>query len=91
MVQTEYSKLAQESENASKQYNDTLAKLTDAKVAKEIDDTQMGERFIVIEEPQVPTNPEKPNKLKIMFGGIFLASMCRVFCFCIYGKYGSFH
>ncbi len=73
MVQTEYSKLAQESENASRQYNDTLAKLTDAKVAKEIDDTQMGERFIIIEEPQVPTKPEKPNKLKIMFGGIFLA------------------
>jgi polysaccharide biosynthesis transport protein len=73
MVQTEYSKLAQDSENASKQYNDTLAKLTDAKVAKEIDDTQMGERFIVIEGAQVPTNPEKPNKLKIMFGGIFLA------------------
>jgi uncharacterized protein involved in exopolysaccharide biosynthesis len=72
-VQTEYSKLAQESENASKQYNDTLSKLTDAKVAKEIDDTQMGERFIVIEEPQVPNKPEKPNRLKIMLGGFFLA------------------
>jgi succinoglycan biosynthesis transport protein ExoP len=73
LVQSEYSKLAQDYDNASKQYNDTLAKLTDAKVAKEIDDTQMGERFIVIEEPQVPTKPEKPNKLKIMFGGIFLS------------------
>jgi succinoglycan biosynthesis transport protein ExoP len=73
MVQTEYSKLAQDSESASKQYNETLSKLTDAKVSKEIDDTQMGERFIVIEEAQVPTKPEKPNKLKIMFGGIFLA------------------
>jgi succinoglycan biosynthesis transport protein ExoP len=50
-----------------------LAKLTDAKVAREIDDTQMGERFIIIEEPQVPTKPEKPDKLKIMFGGVLLA------------------
>jgi polysaccharide biosynthesis transport protein len=74
-VQTEYSKLAQESENASRQYNDTLSKLTDAKVSKEIDDTQMGERFIVIEEPQVPNKPEKPNRLKIMLGGFFL-SLC---------------
>jgi polysaccharide biosynthesis transport protein len=72
-VQSEYNKLAQDYDNASRQYNETLAKLTDAKVAKEIDETQMGERFVVIEEPQVPTKPEKPNKLKIMFGGFFLA------------------
>jgi polysaccharide biosynthesis transport protein len=72
-VQSEYNKLAQDYDNASKQYNDTLAKLTDAKVAKEIDDTQMGERFIVIEEPQVPTKPEKPNKLKMFLGGVFLS------------------
>jgi polysaccharide biosynthesis transport protein len=75
MVQTEYSKLAQESENTSKQYNDTLSKLTDARVAKEIDDVQLGEKFIVIEEPQVPLKPEKPNRLKILLGGFFL-SLC---------------
>ena len=34
MVQTEYSKLAQESENASKQYNDTLAKIDRCKGIK---------------------------------------------------------
>jgi uncharacterized protein involved in exopolysaccharide biosynthesis len=72
-VQSEYRKLAQESETVSRQYNDTLAKLTDAKVAKEIDDTQMGERFNIIEEPQVPTKPEKPNRLKIILGGLFLS------------------
>jgi polysaccharide biosynthesis transport protein len=72
-VQSEYSKLAQEYDNVTKQYNDTLAKLTDAKVSKEMDDSQMGERFIVIEEPQVPTKAEKPNRLRIMLGGIFLA------------------
>jgi uncharacterized protein involved in exopolysaccharide biosynthesis len=79
VVQTEYSKLAQESENATKQYNETLAKLTDAKVSKEIDDTQMGERFVIIEEPRVPTKPDKPNRLKIMFGGLFFALFTGVF------------
>jgi succinoglycan biosynthesis transport protein ExoP len=79
VVQTEYSKLSQESESASKQYNDTLAKLTDAKVAKEIENDQLGEKFIIIEEPQVPTKPEKPNRLKIMFGGLFLALFGGVF------------
>ncbi len=74
-VQSEYSKLSQEYENAARQYNDTLAKLTDAKVANEIEDTQLGERFIVIEEPQVPLTAEKPNRLKMVVGGFFL-SLC---------------
>ena len=73
LVQTEYSKLVQEYENASRQYNETLGKLTDARVAKEIEDTQMGERFIVIEEPQVPHKPQKPDKLKILLAGVFLS------------------
>jgi polysaccharide biosynthesis transport protein len=73
IVQKEYSNLVQEYENASKQYNDTSSKLSDAKTAKEIEDTKLGERFTVIEEPQVPFKPEKPNRMKILLGGFFLA------------------
>jgi uncharacterized protein involved in exopolysaccharide biosynthesis len=79
MVQTEFTKLANDYENASKQYNDTLGKLTDAKITKEIEDTQLGERFIIIEEPQVPQKPQKPNRLKIAFGGLFLALCAGLF------------
>jgi polysaccharide biosynthesis transport protein len=75
LVQTEYSKLVQEYENASRQYNETMGKLADTKVAKEIEDTQLGERFIIIEKPQVPLKPQKPNRLKILLGGFFL-SLC---------------
>jgi len=79
LVQSEYSKLTQEYESASRQYNDTLGKLTDAKVAKEIEDTQLGERFVIIEEPQVPHKPQKPNKLKLLLGGFFLALCAGLF------------
>jgi succinoglycan biosynthesis transport protein ExoP len=79
LVQTEYSKLTQEYENASRQYNDTLGKLTDANITKEIEDTQLGERFIIIEEPQVPHKPQKPNRLKIVLGGLFLALCAGLF------------
>jgi succinoglycan biosynthesis transport protein ExoP len=79
LVQSEYSKVVQEYENASRQYNETMGKLTDAKVAKEIEDTQMGERFIVIEEPQVPLKAQKPNKLKIMLAGAFLSLFAGLF------------
>jgi len=79
LVQSEYGKMAQDFENASRQYNETLAKLTDAKVAKEIEDTQLGERFLVIEEPRVPLKPEKPNRLKIMLAGLFLSLFAGLF------------
>ena len=29
--------------------------------------------MVLIEEPQVPTKPEKPNKLKMFLGGVFLS------------------
>jgi len=79
LVQSEYSKLSQDYDNASRQYNETLAKLTDAKVAKEIEDTQLGERFLVIEEPRVPLKPEKPDRLKIMLAGLFLSLFAGLF------------
>lgn len=79
LVQSEYSKMAQDFENASRQYNETLAKLTDAKVAKEIEDTQLGERFLVIEEPRVPLKADKPNRLKIMLAGLFLSLFSGLF------------
>ena len=79
LVQSEYSKLAQDYDNASRQYNETLAKLTDAKVVKEIEDTQLGERFLVIEEPRVPLVPEKPNRFKIMLAGLFLSLFAGLF------------
>jgi uncharacterized protein involved in exopolysaccharide biosynthesis len=73
MVQIEYNKLIQEYESASKQFQETQAKLNDTNLAKEIDEVQLGERFTVIEEPQVPIKPEKPNRLKVLLGGFFLA------------------
>jgi succinoglycan biosynthesis transport protein ExoP len=79
IVQKEYNNLIQEYENASRQYNDTSGKMTDAKIAKEIEDTQLGERFTVIEEPQVPFEPQKPNRLKVLLGGFFLALCAGLF------------
>jgi polysaccharide biosynthesis transport protein len=79
MVQMEYNKLIQEYESASKQCQETQAKLNDTNLAKEISEVQLGERFTVIEEPQVPIKPEKPNRLKVMLGGFFLALFSGLF------------
>jgi len=83
MVQREYNQLVQEYDNVMRQYNETMNRLTEAKVTKEIDDTQLGERFTVIEEPRVPQTAEKPKRKKIIFGG-FLLALFGGFCAAIF-------
>jgi len=73
LVQKEYSRVASEYDDALKQYNETMSKLAEVRLARGIDQTQLGERFTVIEEPQVPFKPHKPNRMKILFGGFFIA------------------
>ena len=72
-IQAEYQRLTLEHEGALKQYNDTMAKLAEAKMAKGIDDTQLGERFTIIDEPLVPQKPEQPKHGKILLVGFFMS------------------
>jgi capsular polysaccharide biosynthesis protein len=62
-----------------KQYNDTRMKLADANVVKKMDETQMGERFYIIDQPVVPQKPDKPKPLKILLAGLFAAMFCGLF------------
>ena len=48
-------------------------KLAEAKAVKQTDDTQMGERFTIIDQPVVPQQPEKSLRMKIFLGGLFLS------------------
>jgi len=74
ITQSEYSKLTLEYDAAAKQYNDTMNKLAEAKMAKGVEETKIGERFTIIDEPAVPQKPEKPKqKLKILMAGFFMS------------------
>ena len=79
LLQSEHSKLTQEYDNAAKQYNDTMGKLAETKLMKGIADTQLGERFTIIEEPSLPRSPEKPKQNKIILAGVILSMFCGFF------------
>jgi uncharacterized protein involved in exopolysaccharide biosynthesis len=79
VVQTEYSKLNSDYDNAMRQYNETMEKLADAKAFKGIEQAQLGERFTVIDEPVVPQQPEKPKKMKIILAGFIMSIMGGLF------------
>jgi succinoglycan biosynthesis transport protein ExoP len=77
--QNELSKLTLEYDNAMKQYNDTMSKLAESKLMKGINETQLGERFIIIDEAALPQSPEKPKKNKIILAGTLLSIFCGLF------------
>ena len=79
MLQSEYSRLVADHDNAMKQYNDVSAKLSEVKAMKKIEETQLGERFTVVDEPIVPQSPEKPKQAKTILVGFFLSLMSGLF------------
>jgi polysaccharide chain length determinant protein (PEP-CTERM system associated) len=79
LLQTEYNRLTADYDSAVKQYNDARTKLADAKVIKKMDESQMGERFLIIDQPVVPQKPDKPKPLKILLAGLFASIFCGLF------------
>jgi polysaccharide chain length determinant protein (PEP-CTERM system associated) len=79
LLGTEYTRLSTDYDNAMKQYNDAKMKLAEAKAVKETDDSSLGERFIIIDQPVVPQKPENPQQGKILLAGLFLAMFFGLF------------
>lgn len=76
LVQKEYSRLASEYDDALKQYNETMSKLAEVRLARGIEQTQLGERFTIIDEPQVPQKHDKPKRGRILLAGLLLSAFC---------------
>jgi len=79
LVQKEYSRIASEHDAALKQYNETMSKLSEVRLARGIDQTQLGERFTIIDEPQVPQKHDKPKRSRILLAGLLLSFIFGVF------------
>jgi polysaccharide biosynthesis transport protein len=68
-----YLDITREYENASKRYQEVKAKLMEAQVAQELERDRKGERFALIEPPDLPEKPFRPNRLALMVLGSVLA------------------
>ncbi len=73
-VEKEYRSLSRDYENALAKYQEIKAKQMEAELAETLEKENKGERFSLIEPPQLPEEPETPNRLAIMFLG-FVFSM----------------
>lgn len=73
-VEREYRELTRDYENALTKYREVKGKQQEAELAESLERERKGERFSVIEPPQLPEKAAKPNRLAILFLG-FVFSM----------------
>ncbi|NPA39152.1 MAG: lipopolysaccharide biosynthesis protein [Thermodesulfobacteria bacterium] len=73
IVEKTYNLLLSDYENTRRKYNELMDKLIEAKIAQELEESQHGERFVIIDPAQVPQEPCKPKRLAIILIGFVLA------------------
>jgi len=74
-VEAEYSSLQSQHSVALQRYQSFKDKEADAEVAENMEQQSKGETFSVIEPPQYPDVPERPNRKLLMAVGVFLSGM----------------
>src|ERR1700735_797437 len=77
-VERQYRTMARDLESAQSKYQEILSKQTEAQVSANLETEKKGERFTLIEPPQPPEKPIKPNRMLILIAGLFIAIVAGV-------------
>ena len=72
-IERDYRAMVRDYDNATAKYKELKAKQMEAELAQSMEAESKGERFSLIEPPQEPEKPYKPNRLAIFFLGFVFA------------------
>jgi uncharacterized protein involved in exopolysaccharide biosynthesis len=72
-IEPTYLDLSRNREESVRKHQEIMSRLLEAEVSKELEVQRKGERFSLIDPPDLPEKPEKPNRPVIMFLGLILA------------------
>jgi len=72
-AERQYQDLTREHENVMARYQQAKAKQMEAQIGQELEKERKAERFTLIEPPELPELPVKPNRKALMFLGFVLA------------------
>jgi capsular polysaccharide biosynthesis protein len=67
-----YTDLIRERDNAIKKYTQLKEKWLDAKLVQTLEEQQQGQTLTIIEQPAIPSHPEKAIRRKVAIGGFFM-------------------
>jgi protein tyrosine kinase modulator len=74
----EYLTLRRDYDNAYSKYREVKSKQLEAQLAEALETERKGERFSLIEPPQLPLVPIRPNRIAILFIGFIFAGAAGV-------------
>jgi hypothetical protein len=77
-IESEYDSLTEQYTAAIQRYQTLKDKAADAKVAESMEQQNKGETFSVIEPPDLPVIPIKPNRKLLLAAGAFVSFMLAV-------------
>ncbi len=72
-IEREYRVLTRDYEQALAKYREVKDKLLEAELATSLERENKGERFSLLEPPEVPERPIKPNRIALIFLGLVLS------------------
>jgi succinoglycan biosynthesis transport protein ExoP len=72
-VEREYLDLARDHDNSLKRYEEIRGKQMQAQISQQLERDSKGERFTLLDPPQLPEQPHSPNRLAIVFLGMLLS------------------
>jgi uncharacterized protein involved in exopolysaccharide biosynthesis len=72
-VERTYREMTRELEATQLKYQEILAKQTEVQVSQNLETERKGEKFTMIEPPQPPEKPIKPNRILILVAGLILS------------------
>ncbi len=69
-IEREYRELTRDYDNAQANYRDVKAKQMEAEIAQELEKERKAERFTLLEPPNLPVKPIRPNRKLIVLIGL---------------------
>ncbi len=72
-VEQEYAALQRDYGNTQLKYREIKLKLTEAELGQTLEKERQGERFTLIQPPDLPEKPVSPNRVAIIFVGLILS------------------
>lgn len=77
-IEPEYLELVRDRDSSTQKHNDIRSRLMEAQVSQGFESQGKGERFSILDAPNLPEKPVRPNRPVIVLLGLVLAAVCGV-------------